>query len=273
MFNCHYNFPQISARHLALQLLKSLVYLKNPNLTLWADRGPSLAGKAVLLRIWAPFREHSARPAGDLACSICVLRKYQDTLTEGRHQWDNLGGEPPCLPPELVFTFQALWILVLSVEPSFSSHPVAKPELLSTSSLFPMPQGEDDPAFLESALRWPLSGLSSLHLPLCTCCLARLPGSSFSHTLSPLPLPYWDSTFPQNCSSSPYREKEETQWGLRAFSNGSRHTHFPNSTLHRPSGTLCHCLLPGRSAFGSNFIFTKSFRFRLPTIIFKRGYA
>lgn len=202
-----------------------------------ADRGTSLAGKAVLLRIWTPFREHSARPAGDLACSLCLLRKYWDTLTRGRHQWDNLEGEPPCLPPELVFTFQTLWILVLSVEPSFSSHTLAKPELLSTSSLSPRPQGEDDPAFLESALPWPLSGLSSLHLPLCTCCLARLPGSSFSHTRSPLPSALLGLHPPSNCSSSPYRKKEETQWGLRAFSNGIQTYPFP--PLY-PEQTLRH---------------------------------
>lgn len=62
--------------------------------------------------------------------------------------------------------------------------------------------------------------------PPCICPSVSVSGPVFQPPVCPTPkvlcpLLSWDSiNFPQNCSGSPYRTKEETQWGPTAFSNG-----------------------------------------------------
>lgn len=72
--------------------------------------------------------------------------------------------------------------------------PSGKNRALLHLILSPRSLGLKNPPFLESALPWPLSSLSSLCLPLSNCFLASLPVSSFPHPPRVLcPLPYWGS--------------------------------------------------------------------------------
>ena len=142
---------------------------------------------------------------------------------------------------ELVFTLRALWILVLSVRPPVPSHPPAKPGLLSPSSLSPRSLGLDKPPFLESALPWPLSSLSSLHLPLCNCFLANLPASSFSHTQSPLLFALLGlQELPSKLQQLPLQDKGGNSVGPQTLllSHPTSHLYFRHFLLHRLSATL-----------------------------------
>lgn len=147
---------------------------------------------------------------------------------------------------ELVFTLRTLWMLVLSVQPPVPSHPLAKPRLLSPSSLSPRSLGLDNPRFLESALPWPLPSLSSLHLPsaIVSWPISQPPVSPTPSALCPSP--YWDSkNFPQNCSGSPYRTKEETQWGPRPFYHIQPHTSISATFFCTDFQPHCDRVYPG----------------------------
>lgn len=198
--------------------------------------------KQVLLRIRTPCREPSARWAEGPACSVCLLRDYQDTLPGKKQSWDVLCGEPAGCPPENEWTLN-LTSLFRPCEFWFSpwrhDGPVTLQQNQVSFCLISLPwTPKDNPPILESSLPGPSGPRPGS--PPCTCPPAAVSGPVSQAPLRPTawsfcPLPCWDRTHvPQNCSGSPYRLEETSP-----LNTPISPTTFPTQTLsHTVTGSI-----------------------------------
>lgn len=147
--------------------------------------------------------------------------------------------------------------------------PVAHWRNEESSSLLPPPSPpgpwEDEPAFLESALPWPLLKLSPPSI--CLSALVSWPDSPPPVSPTPrvlCPLHYWDSALlPLKLRRLPLQDKGENSVGPQSLFQWDPHIPICRAFPRRLASPRWKGPSLGRNAFGSDVTFTESLRFRL----------